>query len=148
MVRHRPKLNTKGAAMKSGHRMGWAFLPLILAFGISACATLDLPVTARTGQGSERTIEMQAGSYGFEPNNIEALEGDRIEFTITNTADKAHNFTLVDPQGSPVQTVELPPNMPVPVTVILGLPGKYRFYCDKPFHALLGMKGQIIVVPR
>jgi plastocyanin len=133
--------------MKAGHRMGWAFLWLIWAFGISACVTLDLPVTARTGQGSERTVEMQASSYFFEPNNIVALEGDRIEFTITNTADKAHNFTLVDPRGSPVRTVELPPDWPVFVSVILDMPGKYRFYCDKPFHAMLGMEGQISVVP-
>jgi plastocyanin len=39
----------------------------------------------------------------------------------------------IRPAGSIIINVELPD------------PGVYRFYCNKSFHASLGMKGQIVV---
>jgi plastocyanin len=115
---------------------------------LSGCASLDTPVTTRVSQGGERTVELQAGRYRFDPNNIQALDGDRIVLFITNADEKDHNFTIRDPAGKSIQSVHLPAITTLRVRVPLLEPGTYRFYCNDPFHALLGMKGQLVAVRR
>ena len=119
----------------------WVLIP-------SGCATLDNPTRTRASQGGERTVELQAGRYRFDPNNIEALEGDRIILFITNADDKDHNFTIRDPAGKSLQSVHLPAITTLTVRIPLLEPGTYRFFCADSFHALVGMKGQLTAMPR
>lgn len=119
----------------------------VLAF--SACAKKPQPqVPAGPGPGTQKTVTMQASSYDFKPNNIQAAQGDTLVFTIANTAGKKHNFTINDPQGNMLQSVELPPNKTTTVQIVLNEPGIYHFFCNKPFHESLGMKGQLEAAPR
>jgi len=45
----------------------------------------------------EKTIEIKASSFNFEPNNIRASQGDTIILNVTNISGNKHNFTIKDP---------------------------------------------------
>ncbi len=115
---------------------------------LSGCLVLQNPIMSRPDEGGVRTVEMQAGNYSFDPNNIEALEGDQLRFLITNVDDREHTIVFIDPSGEEIESRDLPPQTTVRATVTLMKPGKYTFSCTQFLHALLGMKGQITAVPR
>jgi uncharacterized cupredoxin-like copper-binding protein len=64
---------------------------------------------------------------------------------VENISGMEHNFTIKNPEGQVLKSFILPPKKMISETLDLDNPGKYEFYCDKPFHATLGMKGQIQV---
>ncbi len=125
---------------------GRAAMLVAVLFVIFSCASRQHQVEAAAGQG-EKTLAMNASSYKFEPNNIKANQGDTIVLNITNVSDKQHNFTIKDPGGKIIQSVELLPKKTVPVKISFPEKGSYDFYCNKPFHPTLGMKGSIQVGP-
>jgi plastocyanin len=99
---------------------------------------------AAEGQ-KENVIEMKASDYKFDPDTIKARQGDTLVFKIENVTKKKHNFTVKDPQGKKIQSVDLPANQTVEVSVSFPEAGTYPFNCDKPFHTKFGMKGQVVV---
>ncbi len=113
---------------------------------IMGCAVRQPQIEAVAVQG-EKTIDMKVSSYKFEPNNIKANEGDTIVLNITNISGTQHNFTIKDPGGKIIHNVELLPNKTERVRIAFPEKGTYDFYCNKPFHSTLGMKGRIEVVP-
>ncbi|HMK42629.1 MAG TPA: cupredoxin domain-containing protein [Dissulfurispiraceae bacterium] len=125
-------------------------LPLIaaaLSFLLSACAGLQQQVEIGAGE-TGKIIEMEAASFTFTPNNIKAYQGETITIRITNSSDADHDFTLKDPAGAILQGISLPARQTAMIKVVLADAGVYTFYCDKPFHSLLGMKGQIESIKR
>ena len=116
-----------------------------ILFVLSACAGLQHQV-AVSSVGGEKVITMEASSFKFTPNNIKAYQGDAVVIKIANISDAGHDFTIKDPQGQIVQSVDLPSKKTVEVRVTLSEPGEYSFYCDKPLHSSFGMKGQIEVL--
>ena len=118
------------------------FLAVLLAF--AACASQQPLVTIGPAKG-EIVLTMKASDFTFEPNNIKGYKGDVIVLKVENISSTGHNFTLKTPQGNAEQSVKLPPMETVTVKVELSETGTYEFYCDKPFHSTLGMKGQIVV---
>lgn len=88
---------------------------------------------------------MTASNFKFEPAVIQARVGDNLSLEIRNTASGAHNFTLKDPKGQILKSYDLPPNQKITVRVSLREPGVYEFFCDKPFHSTMGMKGRLEV---
>ncbi len=121
-------------------------MSMALLFLSLSCAGLPPQAEAVAAQG-EKTMDMKAGSYKLEPNNIKANQGDTIVLNITNISGKQHNFTIKDPGGKILQSVELLPNKTEHVKISLPERGTYNFYCNKPFHSTLGMKGRIEVGP-
>jgi len=118
------------------------FLGLTLV--VAGCAGPPKMATVPSGPG-EKVIQMKASSFDFDPNVIQAHQGDRLVLVIRNTADTTHNFTVKNPSGEVLVTKDLPENSTVRVDVPLSQAGKYPFYCDKPFHAVFGMKGRLVV---
>src|SRR5512143_3831397 len=129
--------------MKKYRDLTFAFVSLLLVVIFFGCAKLQPQIMVGQGQGSERKIDMQVDSFVFTPNNIKAVQGNIITFNITNVSGKEHNFTITDRQGRIMQSVNLPAKKTVPVTVTLSEAGVYDFFCNKPFHTSLGMKGRI-----
>lgn len=119
------------------------FVTVLLAF--AACASQQPLVTIGPAKG-EIVLAMKVSDFTFEPNNIKAYRGGEIVLNIENISGTGHNFTIKDPQGNTVQNVALPPKETVTVKAPLSEAGTYEFYCDKPFHSTLGMKGQIVVI--
>jgi len=112
---------------------------------LAACASQQPLVTIGPDKG-EAVVGVKASDFKFEPNNMKAYKGDVIVFQIENISGSGHNFTVKDPQGYTVQSVNLPSKETVQVKISLSETGTYEFYCDKPFHSSFGMKGQIVVV--
>jgi plastocyanin len=111
---------------------------------IPGCASRQPQVGAVIVQG-EKTIEMKASSFNFEPNNIRASQGDTIVLNVTNISGNKHNFTIKDPNGKILQSVDLLPNKTEHVKISFPEQGTYTFYCDKPLHSTMGMTGSIEV---
>ncbi|HMK55222.1 MAG TPA: cupredoxin domain-containing protein [Dissulfurispiraceae bacterium] len=114
---------------------------------LASCAGLQQEVTTGTG-GGEKSIAIEADSFKFTPNNIQAYEGDVMVLNINNVSGSTHNITIKDPEGQILQSVDLPAKKAVEVSIKLSKPGEYLFYCDKPMHSLFGMKGRIEVLKR
>jgi len=116
-------------------------LLLLLISGVCVAAESDV----KTGGGKERVVEMTASNMKFEPSVVQAQVGDHISLEIRNTASGSHNFTLKDPKGQVMVSVDLPPNQKTTVKISLEEAGVYEFNCDKPFHTTMGMKGRLEV---
>jgi plastocyanin len=116
-----------------------------LVFALSSCSHLHAPVKPMASEGKTKVVEMAASSFEFDPNNIEASQGDLLVIMVMNHSSISHNLTVKDPQGRVIQSVGLPEKQTVRIELALTLAGTYEFYCDKPLHPALGMKGQILV---
>ena len=108
------------------------------------CASRQPQVGAEVVQG-EKTIEMKASSFNYEPNNIKASQGDTIVLNITNISSNKHNFTIKDPSGQVLQSVDLLPDKTEHIKITFSEKGTYTFYCNKPLHSTMGMTGSIVV---
>jgi uncharacterized cupredoxin-like copper-binding protein len=112
---------------------------------IVGCALLGNPVTAGRLEKGKRVIHMNASNFEFEPNNLRIPKPGPVTLAVENISNTEHNFTIKNPKGQVLKSVDLPPKKKTSITFDLPEPGKYAFYCDKPFHASFGMKGQIQV---
>ena len=121
----------------------WTVMVMLL----QGCASLQ-PQVVLSDKESEKVVEMKAGSFKFEPNNIRAFQGDTVLFRIENSSDSTHNFTITNPQQQILKSVALPAKKAVDINVSFAEPGVYEFYCDKPLHSSFGMKGQVEVVKK
>ncbi len=120
-----------------GHIIGY----LIVILAVTGCAGVQKkPVVLGPG---EKTLVIKASSFKFEPNYIKASQGDTLTINVENTSSMEHNLTIKSPKGSTLANVNLPGNKTTSLKVSLAEPGTYRFYCDKPLHSSLGMKGEI-----
>jgi plastocyanin len=120
---------------------------LVAVLAIVGCAGLGAPVTVKSPEEGNRVIHLKASSFEFEPNNIRVPEVGPLMLEVENISDTQHNITIKNSEGQVLISLGLPPNKTISETLDLPDPGKYEFYCDKPFHATLGMKGQIQVGP-
>ncbi len=134
--------------MNSLHKYLLAVVAMGILFTTASCSHVQAPVKPTVAEGGKQVVGMQASSFSFDPNNIEAKQGDTLLIKIRNVSSIAHNLTIKDPKGQIIQTVDLPANETVTMVVGLFMAGTYEFYCDKPLHPTLGMKGEIQVGPR
>jgi uncharacterized cupredoxin-like copper-binding protein len=141
--RERVKL---GPAARPGQASQLAFLSLILLVILmaSGCASKQQLVNINAS-GGQAVVAMKASDFKFTPNNLKAHRGDRLEFKIENVSGTSHNFTIKNPGGEILKSVDLPPHQTVTVEVDLPSAGTYHFYCAKTLHADFGMKGWLEV---
>ena len=93
-----------------------------------------------------RPIHIELKSYSFHPNHIAVLV-NKSPFTLrlTNTADRKHNFTLIDQQKKVVVSKDLMPKESVTITIESLKAGNYMFYCNRFLHRRGGMGGMLMV---
>jgi len=115
---------------------------LVLGLLVLACAAPQKSVTLGVG---EKELTMKADSLYFEPNLIKAHRGDTLTIKLENVARIDHNLTIQTPQGKTLVSVDIPGKGTATAKVNLAEAGTYNFYCDKPLHASMGMKGRIEV---
>jgi len=120
-----------------------AIVTLGLLLAVFACGGLQKPVSV---EGRQNVVHMTTSDFKFEPNNISTRVGDTITFRIENTSGSTHNFTLVDPEGNTMQSIDIPPKQSVDVTATFSKAGTYKFHCNKTGHSQLGMKGQVVAL--
>ncbi len=126
--------------MKTSVNLALSFVALFLL--ISCASVQEKPVAVPKG---EKTLAIKAEDFKFEPNSIQAHQGDVLTLNIENTSGGDHNFTLKTPQGHTVVNKDLPAKSTTSIKITLSEPGIYIFHCGKPFHSTMGMKGQIEV---
>ena len=103
------------------------------------------PAPAASGRIIEvRTVTDEKGNY-FEPNRIEAHEGDVLRLVNVSGVHNMHFLPDSNPSGAQLppasDMLQLPgQTVDVPVTM---KEGKYYFQCDP--HAALGMVGHLEV---
>jgi len=103
------------------------------------------PAPAATGQTIViETYSDAQGNY-FKPNQIQAHKGDVLRFTLVSGVHNVHFLPDSNPgkTGLPAASefLQIPgQTIDIPVTFE---PGTYYFQCDP--HALLGMKGHLVV---
>jgi plastocyanin len=88
-------------------------------------------------------VAVEASSFEFKPNRIQARAGEALLLRVTNVAGMAHNLTVLDPQGKSLVNVELAAGQTTEIPLPPLTAGTYPFYCDKPLHPSFGMKGEI-----
>ena len=116
-----------------------------LVLAIASCASQQ-PLVTINRTGGETVLPVKASDFRFEPNNITAYKGDTVVFQVENVSGSEHDFTIKDPEGRAMQSVDLPAKKTVEIKTTLSEAGTYEFFCDKPFHSTFGMKGRIEVI--
>ncbi|MHB8111373.1 MAG: cupredoxin domain-containing protein [Syntrophorhabdaceae bacterium] len=119
-------------------------LAIALIVPLGACSHLQQPVNV---ENTGKIILITASDFKFEPNNITTSTGNSLTFSIMNVSPNSHNFTLKDPDGNTMQSVDIPARQSVQVNADFPRPGTYKMICTKTGHSELGMKGQVVVKP-
>ena len=115
---------------------------LILLVLAAGCAGVQhKPVILTPGE----TLIMKADSFKFDPNYFSAHKGDLLTIEVENVSSRDHNITIKTPRGDTLISKNLPPTSRTNIKINLSELGTYNFYCDKPFHSTMGMKGRIEV---
>ncbi len=119
-------------------------IALVFLFAF-ACAGQQKTVSVGPG---EKTVNIKASDFKFDPNDIKARKGDVLTLSVENVSSGTlHNITVKSPQGNTLAEANIESKSTAKVTVKLTEAGTYPFYCDRPFHSSLGMKGKIEVAP-
>ena len=127
---------------KNHYRMFFSIL--VLAGVLSACAGASH--RALDVEGNQVTI--LADSFSFNPSVIRVEPDTVLEITLENVAALGHNLAIKDPDGRTIVNQDVAAGASERIRVKLERPGIYEFYCDKPLHPSLGMKGEIRVEAR
>ncbi len=123
--------------------VGRVIISVIISLAVGACAgAKQKPMVLESG---EKSLVMKVESFKFEPDDIKAHQGDRLTVKLENISGSGHNLTIKTPRGDTLVSVDIPAKETVSVEINLAEIGTYPFYCDKPLHSSLGMKGKIEV---
>ena len=117
---------------------------VLFSIFLIGCANHQNPV-AVTAPERQKGVPIEAKNFEFSPNIIKVNGPGTLSLDIKNVASIEHNFTLKNPEGEIIKSVNLPGGKTVAVEILLPRSGTYPFYCDKPLHASFGMKGEIEV---
>jgi plastocyanin len=123
----------------------------LAAIGLMAtsCAALAQPAPATV-------ITVQLSEYHFAPAEIDLSQGQSYVLRVVNDGHKAHDLsargffqavTLSPESAAAVHdgAVEVAMGESADVAFTAGAPGTYEMHCTHPLHAMLGMKGKIVV---
>ncbi len=92
-------------------------------FGIKEA---DRPQT--TGQVREMTITAKKNQWKWEPENFEAVQGDKIILTVINEDDYDHGINI---EAFGVSQ-RIPANGTITTEFVVTQPGEFPYYCSVP----------------
>lgn len=90
---------------------------------------------------AENIIEVEGGSFYFDPNEIRVKAGETVTLTL-NSVDMMHDFVIDELN---IQTPTIQAGDSTTVTFTPETPGEYEFYCSVANHRAEGMVGTLIV---
>ncbi len=123
------------------HHTGTKTFGTILLFAM----LLLLPFASNAAVSDTGMLQLKASNFKFEPSTINIPKPGPITLQVENMSDHEHNITVKNPEGRIISSVNLPSKKTTPVQLDLSKPGNYSFYCDKPLHETMGMKGEFKV---
>lgn len=112
---------------------------------LAGCATGQSGKSVVSVPKGQEAVAIEASNFNFQPNEIQLSKKGTLKLNVKNTSSATHNITIKNPRGEVIKSVDIPVGETVPVTVDLPEAGVYELYCNKPFHATMGMKGRIVV---
>ena len=123
----------------------------------SATGTTGATATETTGEtgtetlGSKEpkgdpvaTIEVKETEYELNPPNPGVEDAGLVAFEVTNAGKIAHALEVEGPNGE-AETDRIAPGKTAKMTVDLGEPGTYKWYCPIADHEDRGMVGEILI---
>jgi uncharacterized cupredoxin-like copper-binding protein len=127
-----------------------------LAAAVAIGLTAGAARTQITLPGGPPVINVTMSEFKFAPAEIDLQSGQPYQLHIVNDGKRSHDlsakafFSSVqvspDDKGAVKDgVVELTVGESADVAIIAGKPGTYEMHCDHPLHAMLGMKGTIVV---
>ena len=122
----------------------------------AGAALLVLAGAASAQPAPSNVIAVQLSEYKYSPAQIDLNHGQSYVLHLTNAGSKSHNFvardffqavTLTPESAAKVHdgTVELAKDESADIAFSADKPGTYEMHCTHPLHAMLGMKGQIVI---
>ena len=116
------------------------FLTLVLV--VAGCSRGG-SVTEVSGnlENGVRVIQMKAFQFGFDPNPVVVVKGDKVKLVVTST-DVTHGFSIAEFGVN----VRLFPGRPSIIDFTADKSGTFIFYCSVPCGAgHRSMRGRLIV---
>jgi len=117
----------------------------VLFLLLSGCAGHKQAINVAAAPDQKVNVQIKARNFAFDPAVIVAQKGETLILQVTDVSGEAHNITVKDPSGKVIGETDVPGHQTITLEVPLVTAGVYPFYCDKPFHSTLGMKGRIEV---
>jgi len=124
----------------------------MFASRLAAAAAFALIASAANAQPATPFQTIQLYSYDYNPDPIILDAGKRVTLTFVNRAGKGHDFTAprffrsskIIAGNVGKGGVELRAGQSASITLV-PTAGRYKVHCGKPFHKVMGMRGDIIV---
>ena len=127
-----------------------------LKIGLLAAAASMVLAASSAALAQPAVITVQLSEYKFAPIEVDLDHGQSYILRVVNTGGKAHDLsakaffqtvTLAPDSASEVHdgAIELAMGESADVAFTAGAPGTYEMHCTHPLHAMLGMKGKIVV---
>lgn len=122
---------------------------------IVMAALLALAGGASAAEPQPDTVDVSLANFRFTPGAIRVPDGTPVVLRLTNTSTKSHDFTAptffasatIAPADRALVhdgSVELGGGQRRDIHLVARA-GRYRLKCSHAFHALFGMKGEIVV---
>lgn len=132
------------------------------AVSLSICAALfAAPAAAQSTEAgidwpNAKTIEVDMRSFGFDPAILLLQQGVPYRLHFVNQSSGGHDFTAkeffaqaaIDPEDQASVrggVVSLDGGQSIDVRLVASHSGRYAARCSHMMHAMMGMKGQIVV---
>jgi len=142
-----------------------AILLCLAAAGCAAPAPIEPPPGAEEGLpgvdwSRAETVSVSLSEFAFSPTAITLRGGHPVRLRLVNSGNIAHDFTSPDffrsvalrPEDETGAralaaggSVEVPAGQTRELLLVPLSPGRYAFECSHPFHATLGMRGEVVV---
>jgi len=90
------------------------------------------------------TIEVKETEYALNPANPGVEDAGKVAFEVTNAGKIGHALEIEGPKGEQ-ETDEIAPGETAKLTVDMGKPGKYTWYCPIADHEQQGMTGSVFI---
>ena len=124
----------------------------MFASRLAAAAALAFIGSAGNAQPATPVQTIQLYSYGYNPDPIILDAGKRVTLNFVNRAGKGHDFTAprffssskIVAGNVGKGEVDLGAGQSASVTLV-PTAGRYKVHCGKPFHKVMGMRGDIVV---
>jgi len=121
---------------------------------VAALGLLPIGASAQSDQGSVIAVELS--EYKFTPSEIVLDAGKHYVFRLTDSGKRNHDLeakaffqtVTLDPESASAVKdgdVDLTPGVTADVGFTPKTAGTFEMHCTHPFHAMLGMKGRIVV---
>ena len=123
---------------------------------LAACGSDDGSTDAGSGQGADRTIDVEMRDIAFSPTTIDVRTGETIRFSFKNTGQVEHDAFIGDAaaqdahekemreshddHGKEANAVSVKPGKSASLTHTFDKPGQVFIGCHEPGHYVGGMR--------